>query len=201
MTWFYFVLAYVIGSIPTALMVGRIAFKIDIRDHGSNNPGATNTLRVLGKKAAIIVLIVDVGKGAFATYLPILLNADVNPLYVGLFAVIGHCFPIFANFRGGKAIATTAGVLLAANPLLFLITYATFFLVIYLTKYVFLGSLSVGAVLLTYSFFRPSHEDDFIFFIYLILLIFLHRSNIRNFILSVEPKINDKNLKNDRINF
>lgn len=104
--------AYVLGSIPTALLVGRLLFQVDIRKLGSNNPGATNTLRVLGKRAGITVLIVDVGKGALATYLPLLLESDLNPMYAGIFAVIGHCFPIFAGFRGGKAIATTAGFLL-----------------------------------------------------------------------------------------
>ena len=140
MTLFILILAYIIGSIPTALIVGRFFFQIDIREHGSHNPGATNTLRVLGKQAAIAVLLVDVGKGALAALLPVLFQVDLSPLYLGLLAVIGHCFPIFAGFRGGKAIATTAGALLVANIWLFLIAYISFFLVIYITKYVFFGS-------------------------------------------------------------
>ena len=199
MTLFILILAYIIGSIPTALIVGRIFFQIDIREHGSHNPGATNTLRVLGKQAAIAVLLVDVGKGALAALLPVLFQADLSPLYPGLIAVIGHCFPIFAGFRGGKAIATTAGALLVANIWLFLIAYISFFLVIYITKYVFFGSISVGLALFLYAMIDPGYENDLLFFIFLLLLIFLHRSNIRNFIDKKEPKITDKSLAKDRI--
>jgi len=199
MVWLSFLAAYLIGSIPTALIVGKIFFHVDIREHGSNNPGATNTLRVLGKRAGIGVLLVDVGKGALAASLPLMLNIDVDPLYLGLTAIIGHCFPIFAKFKGGKAIATTAGALLIANPWMLLVSYIAFFAVTFVSKYVFLGSLSVGAALLFFSFFEPGYTDEIIFTLFLILLIFLHRSNINNFISNKEPKINDKKLKNDRI--
>jgi glycerol-3-phosphate acyltransferase PlsY len=199
MEWIFFVSAYLLGSIPTALLVGKLYFQIDIRNHGSHNPGATNTLRVLGKKAAIGVLLIDVGKGALAASLPLLFELNVEPLYLGLVAVIGHCFPVFAGFRGGKAIATTAGALLIANPWVFLFTYLTFLFFIYLTKYVFLGSISVGVALLIYSLFIPGSQDELIFSLFLFFLIFLHRTNIRNFLNGEEPKVNDKNLKNDRV--
>jgi len=193
------IIAYLLGSIPTALFVGKWLFQVDIRTLGSNNPGATNTIRVLGKKAGIIVLLVDVGKGALATYLPMLLHSNLDPLYAGLIAVIGHCFPIFAGFRGGKAIATTAGFLIVYNPVLFLITFLTFFVVIFLSKYVFFGSISVGFAMLIYSFFEEGYHTDLIFFLFLLLLFFLHRSNIRNYLNHTELKINDKKLKDDRI--
>ncbi|WP_066299077.1 glycerol-3-phosphate 1-O-acyltransferase PlsY [Bacillus sp. FJAT-29937] len=199
MTILLFAAAYLIGSIPTALIVGKLAFNIDIREHGSNNPGATNTLRVLGKKAAIIVLLIDVGKGALAAFLPALAGVEADSLLIGLSAVIGHCFPIFAGFRGGKAIATTAGVLLVANIWMFLAAYFAFFFIIFISKYVYYGSLAVGLTLLVYSFFIPGREHELIFSIFLLLLIFLHRSNIHNHYHRREPKINDKNLKNDRI--
>lgn len=193
------IIAYLLGSIPTALLVGKWLFHVDIRTLGSNNPGATNTIRVLGKKAGIIVLLVDVGKGALATYLPLLLHSNIDPLYTGLLAVIGHCFPIFAGFRGGKAIATTAGFLIIYNPILFLITFLTFFFVIFVSKYVFFGSISVGFAMLIYSFFEEGYHTDLIFFLFLLLLFFLHRSNIRNYLNHTELKINDKKLKDDRI--
>ncbi len=199
MTVLFYLLAYLIGSFPTALIVGKFLYKIDIREHGSNNPGATNTLRVLGKKAAIFVLLVDVGKGVLAASLPTLLHMEADPLFTGLIAVIGHCFPIFAGFRGGKAIATTAGVLLVSNIWMFFVAYFSFVFVVYLTKYVFYGSLSVGISLLIFSFFTPGQEHELIFSIFLLLLLFLHRSNISNFIQNKEPKINDKKLKDDRI--
>lgn len=193
------IIAYLLGSIPTALLVGKWLFQVDIRTLGSNNPGATNTIRVLGKKAGIIVLLVDVGKGALATYLPLLLHSNIDPLYTGLLAVIGHCFPIFAGFRGGKAIATTAGFLIIYNPILFLITFLTFFIVIFVSKYVFFGSISVGFAMLIYSFFEEGYHTDLIFSLFLLLLFFLHRSNIRNYLNHTELKINDKKLKDDRI--
>ncbi|MCM3602807.1 glycerol-3-phosphate 1-O-acyltransferase PlsY [Robertmurraya korlensis] len=193
------IIAYLLGSIPTALLVGKWLYQVDIRTLGSNNPGATNTIRVLGKKAGIIVLLVDVGKGALATYLPILLHSDFDPLYAGLLAVIGHCFPIFAGFRGGKAIATTAGFLIVYNPVLFLVTFLTFFIVIFVSKYVFFGSISVGIAMLIYSLFEEGYHIDLIFFLFLLLLFFLHRTNIRNYLNSTELKINDKKLKDDRI--
>lgn len=199
MFWFLLLASYIIGSVPTALIVGKLVFGVDIRDHGSKNPGATNTLRVLGKKSALFVLLVDVIKGAVAASLPLYFHLDAEPLYFGLAAVLGHCFPIFAGFKGGKAIATTAGALLIVNFQLLLIAYITFFLVTLLTKYVFFGSISVGLSLLFYSFFSPKLEFELIFLLFSLLLIYLHRSNIRNLILGIEPKINDKNLMNDRI--
>jgi glycerol-3-phosphate acyltransferase PlsY len=199
MFWLLLLASYLIGSVPTALIVGKLVFGVDIRDHGSKNPGATNTLRVLGKKSAVFVLLIDLAKGALATYLPIYFNLNVEPLYFGLMAVVGHCFPIFAGFRGGKAIATTAGALLIANFPLLVISYITFFMVIFLTKYVFFGSISVGLSMLIYAFYSHELELELIFLLFSFLLIYLHRSNIRNFILGIEPKINDKNLINDRI--
>lgn len=199
MTVLLYVAAYVIGSIPTAIIVGKLFYGVDIRNHGSNNPGATNTVRVLGKRAGVIVLIGDIGKGALAAALPYILHVDAVPLLIGLVAVLGHCFPIFANFRGGKAIATTAGTLLIANPWMLIVAYVSFFGVIFATKYVFMGSISVGVALFIYSLLEPGQSYELIFFFFILFLIFLHRSNIRNFKAHKEPKVNDKNLKNDRI--
>lgn len=199
MLWLLLIASYVIGSIPTALMVGKLFFGVDIRDHGSKNPGATNTLRVLGKGSAILVVLVDIGKGAAAAYLPLAFNLDAEPLYFGLMAVVGHCFPVFAGFRGGKAIATTAGTLAVANFPLLVVAYVTFFAVIFLSKYVFFGSISVGLSLLIYSLFSADLKFELIFLFFTLFLIFLHRSNFRNLILGIEPKINDKNLINDRL--
>ncbi|MCH6265066.1 MULTISPECIES: glycerol-3-phosphate 1-O-acyltransferase PlsY [Neobacillus] len=199
MFWWLLLASYIIGSIPTALIIGRLVYGIDIRDHGSKNPGATNTLRVLGKKSAAFVLVIDLAKGALAAALPYFFQLDAEPLYFGLAAVVGHCFPIFAGFRGGKAIATTAGALLVANLPLLAIAYITFFAVIFLTKYVFFGSISVGLSLLVVDLMSPKLDFELIFLLFFFFLIFLHRSNIRNFILGIEPKINDKNLSKDRI--
>ncbi|WP_160724353.1 glycerol-3-phosphate 1-O-acyltransferase PlsY [Bacillus sp. USDA818B3_A] len=199
MFWTLLVASYLIGSIPTALIVGKLFYDVDIRELGSKNPGATNTLRVLGKKWAIIVLLIDLAKGALASYLPIYFHLEAEPLFFGLLAVVGHCFPIFAGFRGGKAIATTAGTLLVANLPLLIIAYVCFFLVIFITKYVFFGSISVGLSMLVYALISPKLELELLFLFFSLFLLFLHRSNIRNFILGIEPKITDKNLPKDRI--
>ena len=110
------IIAYLLGSIPSALLVGKIGYKIDIREHGSGNLGATNTFRVLGFKAGIIVTFSDILKGTIATLIPLFSGADVYVLAIGIFAVIGHTYPIFAKFKGGKAVATSAGIILGIYP-------------------------------------------------------------------------------------
>ncbi|WP_376767977.1 glycerol-3-phosphate 1-O-acyltransferase PlsY [Neobacillus endophyticus] len=199
MFWLLLLISYLIGSFPSALIVGKLLYGVDIREHGSKNPGATNTLRVLGKKSGIAVLIMDVSKGSLAAALPQYFHLDAEPLYFGLAAVIGHCFPIFAGFRGGKAIATTAGALLIANLPLFAIAYVSFFFMTIFTRYVFLGSISVGLSMVIYDLFSSKLDFELLFFLFFLLLIYLHRSNLRNFVLGIEPKINDKHLLNDRI--
>src|SRR5690606_19556433 len=121
---------------PSALIVGKIGYNIDIREHGSGNLGATNTFRILGVKAGIIVTLSDIFKGTLAVLLPILFHADVYLLIIGVFAILGHTYPIFAKFKGGKAVATSAGVFLGAYPLIFLVLLITFILTLYLSKYV-----------------------------------------------------------------
>ncbi|WP_141430391.1 glycerol-3-phosphate 1-O-acyltransferase PlsY [Bacillus sp. 03113] len=199
MTAMILLASYLIGSFPTALLISKIIFKTDIRNHGSYNPGATNTLRVLGKRAAVAVLIIDIGKGALAAALPLIFYHDLDPLYAGLVAVLGHCFPIFAGFKGGKAIATTAGALLITNIWMFLAAYLSFVLIIYLSKYVFFGSLSVGIALIIYTVFEPGIKYELIFILFFVFLIYLHRSNLKNYQNKKEPKITDKTLVNDRI--
>jgi acyl phosphate:glycerol-3-phosphate acyltransferase len=110
-------LSYLIGSFSFALVIGKLFYKTDIRGYGSGNLGATNVYRVLGKKAGLIVAIADLLKGTFACLLPQILNSAVNPIICGLLAILGHVFPIFAGFKGGKAVATATGVLLFLTPL------------------------------------------------------------------------------------
>lgn len=200
MIYLVFLLAYLLGSINFALVIGKLFYKVDIREHGSGNLGATNSLVVLGKWAGIGVLIGDLGKGVIATLLPIILSVDVDPLFVGFAAVIGHCFPIFAGFKGGKAIATTAGVLLVFDPLMFIIVYVSSIIVMLISKYVFFGSLTTGIASTIYTIIVYNDIYYIVFFVsFTFLLTYLHRSNIRNFKEGKEPKINDKSLKDKRI--
>ncbi|MGM8137462.1 glycerol-3-phosphate 1-O-acyltransferase PlsY [Enterococcus italicus] len=146
-----FIGAYLLGSIPSGVWIGKLFYKKDIRQFGSGNTGTTNTFRVLGKQAGIIVLIMDISKGTLATLLPVLFHSTViNPLWFGVFAIIGHTFPIFAHFKGGKAVATSAGMLLAYNPLFFLYSSAIFVIFLFLTSTVSLTSM-IAAVLITLS--------------------------------------------------
>ena len=139
-------IAYLLGSIPSALWVGKLFYKTDIRQHGSGNLGGTNTFRVLGKTAGLAVTTLDILKGTAAVLLlllPLFENANVHPLIPGILAVVGHMYPVFAHFKGGKAVATSGGVVLAYNWPVFVLVLVTFFIVLKLTKMVSLTSMIV----------------------------------------------------------
>jgi acyl phosphate:glycerol-3-phosphate acyltransferase len=141
--------AYLVGSVPTAVWVGRWFHKIDVRDHGSGNAGATNTIRVLGYKTGIPVLLFDAFKGFIVVVLakqtnlfPADSEATINfQLSMGIAAVLGHIFPIYAGFRGGKGVATLFGIVIALFPVAFLIVFVLFGLILGSTRYVSLGSI------------------------------------------------------------
>jgi glycerol-3-phosphate acyltransferase PlsY len=161
------VLAYLAGSIPSAVWAGKIFHGIDVREHGSGNAGATNTVRVLGWKTGIPVLLFDLFKGWLAAMLPRFLDAAPSDsetmmalqIVCGLASILGHVFPVFAGFRGGKGVATTFGVLLALHPLLTLTCAGIFLIVLLASGYVSLGSMIAVAmfpVLLVTLFRSPS---------------------------------------------
>ncbi|MEW9050545.1 MAG: glycerol-3-phosphate 1-O-acyltransferase PlsY [Neobacillus sp.] len=188
--FFILVLAYLLGSIPSGLIIGKLFYKTDIREHGSGNLGGTNTFRTLGVKAGIAVTLADILKGTLAASLPaILLISDMNPLVAGVFAVIGHTYPIFAGFRGGKAVATSGGVLLFCAPYMFLTILVVFFISLYITKYVSLSSMLAGIVAVIYAVV----DGDIPLLIAVSLLtafvIYRHRANIKRIINKTEPKI------------
>ncbi|MDT2835741.1 glycerol-3-phosphate 1-O-acyltransferase PlsY [Enterococcus durans] len=146
-----FIVAYLLGSIPSGVWVGKLFFKKDIRQHGSGNTGTTNTFRVLGKTAGTIVLFMDILKGTLATCLPFIFHVtSINPLWFGVCAILGHTFPIFAGFKGGKAVATSAGMLLGFNPLFFVYSCIIFIVSLFCTSMVSLSSM-ISAVLITLS--------------------------------------------------
>ena len=184
------IIAYLLGSIPTGLIVGKIGYKKDIRNFGSGNLGATNTFRVLGIKAGIIVTLVDILKGTLAAVLPVLFAAeDVYPLAVGVLAVIGHMFPVFAKFKGGKAVATSSGVILGVNPLLFVIMISTFLLILYLSKYVSLASMLTGIVTIIVTIIQRELGLFIVTSILTIFVIYRHTANIKRILNKTEPKI------------
>lgn len=144
------IVAYLLGSIPSGVWIGKIFFHKDIRKFGSGNTGTTNTFRVLGKSAGIVVLLMDILKGTLATCLPYIFGLSINPLFFGVCAILGHTFPIFAGFKGGKAVATSAGMLLGYNPVFFLYSALIFVIVLYITSMVSLSSM-ISATLITLS--------------------------------------------------
>jgi glycerol-3-phosphate acyltransferase PlsY len=201
------VISYLLGSIPTAVWFGKAYFGIDIRTQGSGNAGATNTLRTLGKKAGLFVLIVDFMKGFSACNLMMLQshisNTDVGQremyityqLLLGVFAIIGHIFPVFAKFRGGKGIATMIGVVLAVDYQLALLLILTFIVVVAVTQYVSLGSmlaacLSPYYVYLLFKDSKYTQQPNFILFCtgFAALVLITHRKNIGRLIQGNENK-------------
>jgi acyl phosphate:glycerol-3-phosphate acyltransferase len=184
------VVAYLLGSIPSALIIGKIGYGIDIREHGSGNLGGTNTFRTLGKKAGFIVTISDILKGTLATSLPILFGVDIHPLLIGTFAVIGHMYPIFANFKGGKAVATSGGVLLFYSPVLFLLMVLLFLTCLVITKYVSLSSMLTGLFVITYSILSQDLPLILVTSILVVFVFYRHRENIKRIINKTEPKAN-----------
>lgn len=184
------IFSYLLGSIPFALIVGKIGYGIDIREHGSGNLGGTNTFRVLGGKAGLIVTIADILKGTLAASLPILFSVDIHPLITGMFAVFGHTYPVFAQFRGGKAVATSGGVLLFYSPVLFMTMLAVFFLILYISKYVSLSSMLTGVYATVYAFVWTDDVPLRIVVTLLTLFVFYrHRANIKRILNKTEPKV------------
>ncbi|ARI77377.1 glycerol-3-phosphate 1-O-acyltransferase PlsY [Halobacillus mangrovi] len=185
----YCLLAYLLGSIPSGLIVGKMGYGVDIREHGSGNLGGTNTFRVLGIKAGLIVTTADILKGTVAAALPFFLGADVITLVVGIFAVIGHMYPVFAGFKGGKAVATSGGVVLGVNPIIFLILLLSFFILLYLTKYVSLSSMISGIVGVIATLIVKDYGLTLVISVFTIFVIYRHRANIKRIMNKTEPKI------------
>lgn len=194
------IFAYLAGSIPTAVWYGKIFHGVDVRQHGSGNAGATNSLRTLGKKAGIIVLIVDFLKGFLAVKAASLFSAETDsilPLIMGLAVIAGHIFPIFAQFRGGKGVATAMGVLVATFPWAALGCMVVFMIIVFATKYVSLGSI-LGAltfpIQLTFNLWNDNANKYAIGFAWLIFIILavMHRQNIQRLLKGTESKFGAK---------
>ncbi len=188
-----FILAYLLGSIPSALWVGKLFYKTDIRTKGSGNLGATNTFRTLGAKAGIAVTILDILKGTAATMIPLYIDTPVHPLVFGVIAVIGHMYPIFANFKGGKAVATSGGILLGYQWPLFLLAAAVLLITLKITKMVSLSSIILAVVAVIYTVIYTFYSEDYPFLIVILILasfiIYRHRANIERIKAGTEPKI------------
>ena len=196
------ILAYLIGSIPSALIISRKFFGVDIRDYGSGNMGATNTFRVLGSKYGTIVMVLDILKGAVAVglynMLPYYFPSDAEAqrtnfmIGLGLAAVVGHIFPIYANFKGGKGVATLFGMILAVQPVVAISCVGVFLIVLYLTRYVSLSSI-LAALFLPISVLWIWNDDVVLYRVFAllvaVLVIFTHQKNIGRILRGVESRV------------
>jgi glycerol-3-phosphate acyltransferase PlsY len=194
------VIAYLLGSIPSAVWIGKWFHNIDVREHGSGNAGTTNTIRVLGWITGIPVLLIDITKGWLAAMLPVFLHLAAHgsalminlQMITGVVAIIGHIFPVFAGFRGGKGVATVFGVFLALQPLLTLCSIGIFLIVLFITGIVSVSSMSAGIsfpVFLFLFFDTPSVFFKIFAVLVGIALIVTHRKNIGRLLKGEEAKL------------
>ena len=193
------VLAYLLGSIPTSIWVSKAVFGIDIRQYGSGNPGATNTFRVLGSKWGAFVMITDISKGVIATSLYILIPfylqnelARTNFMIVlGMAAVLGHIFPIWADFKGGKGVATILGMALAIQPIVALICIIVFLITLFTTRFVSLSSMLASVVFMVLILFI-FNEKETSYRVFAIIVAFMvvvtHQKNIGRLLNGKENK-------------
>ena len=203
--YIYFILiAYLLGSFPSAILIGKIFYKIDVREFGSGNAGATNTFRVLGKKAGLPVLFLDVLKGflsvnliAFLDLIPFSIDGIFElQLTFGIAAVIGHLFPVFTGFRGGKGIATLLGILIGIHPTAAICSSLVFIIIFLIFKFVSLASIiaSLSFPILIYLLSDSTPNSLIIFSIFVpILSLITHQKNIERLVRGEEAK--DKILK------
>lgn len=194
------ILAYFIGSIPTALIISTKFFGVDIRDYGSGNMGATNTFRVLGSKFGTVVMIFDILKGMFAVslynFLPHYLENEFDRttfmVGLGLAAVLGHIFPIFAQFKGGKGVATLFGMILALQPVIAFSCVGVFLLVLFLTRYVSLSSILAG-IFLPICVLWIWNDDVIVYRVFAVLvacmIVLTHQKNIIKILNGNESRI------------
>lgn len=184
------IISYLLGSIPFAYIMTRLLKGIDIREVGSGNVGSTNALRTAGKTVAVVALTGDLLKGFVAVWLGMHYGGDGLAAGCALAVVAGHCWPVFLSFKGGKGIATTAGVILYLMPKMFIILVLIFILIVILSRYVSLGSITVAVLfpLLTFIF-NDSASISMMSFILMLMVVYRHRKNIKHLLDGTERKI------------
>ena len=197
------ILAYLIGSLPSAVWLGQAYHGIDVRDFGSGNAGATNTFRVLGTKAGIFVMALDIFKGLTAVTLATVWmqlgfiaesQIVLFKLAFGISAVIGHIFPIYVGFKGGKGVATLLGMVLGINPVVAAICIAVFMIVLLLTKYVSLSSILGTLTFPVMLLITDIEPNDLLLiicgFTFFVVVLFTHKKNVHRILNGMENKVN-----------
>jgi len=195
MTYIFIIFSYLIGALPSSVWIGMQFYDTDVREHGSGNAGATNTFRVLGKRAGTIVLILDILKAWVAVTLLSTLAGKESvefQLALGLVAVLGHVFPIYIGFRGGKGIASLLGVIIAIQPLAALFSIGVFLITLLVTRFVSLSSMFAACAFpaLIFYYFKETNSSLIIFSIMVaVLVIFTHKKNIERLFKKEESKV------------
>ncbi len=196
-------LAYLFGSIPSAVWIGQAFYGVDVREYGSGNAGATNTFRVLGKKAGIIVMTIDILKGFTATKLAYFIGLSITgpsnssqfinyQLALGLTAVVGHLFPVFAGFRGGKGVATLFGMILAVNYPAAFLCVLVFVVVLIWTNYVSLSSICAGFTFplgIIFIFHSSIRSEVLYSMCVCVLILVTHQKNLERLLKGKESKV------------
>jgi len=192
-------IAYLLGSIPFSVWIGKTFYGIDVREHGSGNAGATNTLRVLGKKTGFIVLFLDSLKGFLAANVVSVLDLDESLLLnyqmlFGMMAVIGHIYPIFAGFKGGKGIATLLGIVIAMSWKVSLVCMLCFVLTVWITRFISVGSMLTCILSPLFVLVIHGNEKVFIYFciVVALMVVYTHKSNIKRLLNGTENKFTFK---------
>ena len=192
-----FILAYLVGSIPNALWIGKMFKNIDVRDFGSGNVGATNAARVLGWKLGVMVLLFDAFKGMIFIIIARKFGlSDIYVVLIGLAAIFGHSYSIYLKFKGGKAVATSLGVMLVLIPKVIIILVIVFLLIVIFSGYVSLASISVAGLLPILTYIMYNNIIALLSLVVGILVIWRHKSNIKNLLEGKEDKFYDKANRN-----
>ncbi|WHH59866.1 glycerol-3-phosphate 1-O-acyltransferase PlsY [Petroclostridium sp. X23] len=188
------IISYLLGSINSSILVGRLWANVDIRNYGSGNAGATNTLRTLGKSAAVVVLLGDVLKGVIGVIIGKYIAGDLGMLAAGVACVLGHNFPVYFGFKGGKGILTSAAVVFMVNWKIGLILLLLVIAIIAITRYVSLGSIIGAGLYPVVVFLMDNRGSEFIIFAFCIavLAVYRHKENIKRLFEGTESKIGSK---------
>ena len=192
-------MAYLIGSFPSGLIIGKVFYQIDIREHGSGNLGGSNAMRVLGKTGGLTVYFLDILKGGIVVLIATYFQSDIHPLIIAIFSLVGHVYPLFAGFKGGKAVATSAGIILFYAPVMFLMLTIVFFGTLAIWKMISLSStLSAIAtfIIVWTNPFNNHHLEGVIprviFTLFMILIVIKHIPNFKRIVAGTESKIGQK---------
>lgn len=196
----FVLLGYLLGSIPSALIIGKLFYGgVDIREHGSGNLGGSNAMRVFGKKGGFAVYLIDYSKGAIAVLLAMHFGSVVHPLIVGIIALIGHIYPVFAGFRGGKAVASSAGIIMVYAFSSWVVLFGVFFGSLALLKTISISSTLSSVTMFVLTWWNPFNNPNLdgivpriIFTLFMVLIVIKHIPNYKRIINGNEPKIGQK---------